>query len=157
MYLSNCPSVDRGRVVGIVTGYGLGDLGIESRWGRDIPHPSRTALRPTQPPIRWVLDLFPGGKAAGACRWPPTPSTPSLRKSKPIPLLTLLTFVACSRVNFTLPFCNWTSFLFSSLRWRKGGAVYVIFSIWFERNGVIEVQMLNFEIFTFYSRMPVWH
>ena len=55
----------RGSSVGIATPYGLGGPGIESRWGRDFPHPSRPALRLVQPPIRWV----PGrsrGKAARA-------------------------------------------------------------------------------------------
>ena len=43
--------------VGIATRYGLDGPGIESRWGRDFPHPSRTTLGPTQPPIQWVLGL----------------------------------------------------------------------------------------------------
>ena len=54
--------------VSIVTRYGLDGPGIESRLGRDFPHPSRQALGATQPPIKWVPGLFPGGKAAGAWR-----------------------------------------------------------------------------------------
>jgi len=36
--------------VGIATLYGLDGPGIECWCGRDFPHKSRTALRPTQPP-----------------------------------------------------------------------------------------------------------
>jgi hypothetical protein len=45
--------------VGIATRYGLQGPGIEFRWGRDFPHPSRPARRPNQPPIQWVPE-FPG-------------------------------------------------------------------------------------------------
>jgi hypothetical protein len=40
--------VGRDSSVGIATRYGLDGPGIQSRWGRDFPHPSRPALGPTQ-------------------------------------------------------------------------------------------------------------
>jgi hypothetical protein len=60
-------SVGRDSSVGIATRYGLDGPGIESRWGRDFPHPSKPAVGPTQPPTLCVL-VFSRGKAAGAWR-----------------------------------------------------------------------------------------
>ena len=40
--------------VGIVTRYGLDDPGIDSRWGRDFPHPPSPVLGPTQPSVQGV-------------------------------------------------------------------------------------------------------
>jgi hypothetical protein len=56
-----------------------GRSGIESRWRRDFPHPSKPALRPTQPPILRVPG-FLGDKADGAWSWPPTPSSAEVKE-----------------------------------------------------------------------------
>jgi len=41
-------------VVRIAACYCLNDPGIESRWGRNFPHPFGPALGPTQPPTQWI-------------------------------------------------------------------------------------------------------
>jgi hypothetical protein len=64
---------------GIATRYGLDGPGIESRWGEIF----RT--RPDRPwdPRSFQCSgyrVFPGGKAAGAWRWPPTPSSAEVKQ-----------------------------------------------------------------------------
>jgi hypothetical protein len=51
----------RDSAVGIATRSGLEGPGIKSRWGEFL-HSSRQALRPTQPPMQWVNESFPGIK-----------------------------------------------------------------------------------------------
>ena len=65
--------------VGTATRYGPDGPEFESRLGRVIPHPSMPVLELTQPPIQWVPGLC-RGKAAGACRWPPTTSSADVKE-----------------------------------------------------------------------------
>jgi hypothetical protein len=46
--------------VGTATLYGVDGKGIESRLGRNFPHLSRSAVRPTQPHIQGVPGIYRG-------------------------------------------------------------------------------------------------
>jgi hypothetical protein len=80
--LCTVPVQQVGRVssVGIATRYGLDGPGFESRWVGEI---FRTRPdRPWGPPSLLYngYRVFPGGKAAGAWRWPPTPSSAEVKE-----------------------------------------------------------------------------
>ena len=57
------PDVDQDSSDGTATRYRLEDLGIESRWAREFPYPSRPSIEPPQSPIRWEPGLSLAGKA----------------------------------------------------------------------------------------------
>jgi hypothetical protein len=98
------PGVLVGRVsaVGIATRYVMDGPGIESRRGRDFSYLSRPAKGPTRPLVRWVPSPFPGGKAAGGSRWPPTSSSAEVEKRVKLYLhFRVWAFMAYSRVKFT--------------------------------------------------------
>ena len=56
--------------VGLATRYGLDGPRIDSRWGRDFPHLSRTVQGPTQLPVLLISGSFSGGKTEGMWSWP---------------------------------------------------------------------------------------
>jgi hypothetical protein len=60
--------------VGIATRYGMDGSGIESRCGRDFPHPSRPAPGPIHSPVQWGTGSFPGVKRPGRGTDHPPPS-----------------------------------------------------------------------------------
>jgi hypothetical protein len=66
--------------VGIATSYGLDSLGIEFRWGARFSSPVQTG--PGAHPASYTTGTshFPGGKAAGAWRWPTTPSSTEVKE-----------------------------------------------------------------------------
>ena len=71
--------VGRDSSVGIETRYGLNGPEIESRWRRDFPHLSRPAWSP--PSLLYNgYRVFPGVKAVGAWRCPPTPSSAEVKE-----------------------------------------------------------------------------
>ena len=61
--------------------YGLDGLVIESRWGRDVPNPSRLAMRPTKSSYTMGTGSFPGVKRTGRGVDHPPPSRAEVKES----------------------------------------------------------------------------
>ena len=61
-YITN---VGRDSVICTATSYGLTGTGSGSQWGCDVPHSFRSALGPTQSPVKLVLGSLHDVKAAG--------------------------------------------------------------------------------------------
>jgi hypothetical protein len=71
-------NVGRDSSVGIATRYGLDGSGIESRWGASFSAPVQTGFEAH--PAYNGYRVFPEGKAAGAWRLPPTPSSAEVKE-----------------------------------------------------------------------------
>ena len=102
-----CPpsSVGRDSSVDIATRYGLDGPGIEYRWGRDFPHPSRPVLGSNQPPVQWVPGFFPGGYSGrGVALTTPSRIGVKEREEPYLYSTSLFVFMASYGVTFALTF-----------------------------------------------------
>jgi len=106
--------------VGIATRYGLDGPGIESRWVRDLLHPSSgPEAHPAS--YTWVPGLSREKSGWGVALTTHPIQRRGSRKSRAILLLPFWAFLACSMVNFT-SFCNvsnlfpvWSKYFLSTL------------------------------------------
>ena len=96
-----------GSVVGIATGYGLDDPGIESRWGARFSAPVQISAGAHPASCTTGTESFPGVKSGRGLILTPHPFlVPWSWKSRAIPLLPLWTvrpvesLSACTRVHF---------------------------------------------------------
>jgi len=79
--------------VGIATRYGLDAPGIEYRYGREFPQPSRLALGPIQRPVQGVPDLLPGVKQLGRGVDHPPPSKAKVEETVELYLYSPCTYL----------------------------------------------------------------
>jgi hypothetical protein len=110
--------------------------------GWDFPHPSRPALRPTHPPIRWLQGLFPGRvKRPGRGVVHLSSSSAEVKEIVELYLYYLIwAFMVCSRVKFDF-------LLYRSIRTTSRDCL----ATWFETAWTAERLCASCERHFFYS------
>jgi len=78
----------------------VGRSGFRTTIGAKFFAPVHTGPGTSPTSSKWVASLFPGGKAGGVWRWPPTPSSAEVREWIQKCVYPPWTFIACARVNF---------------------------------------------------------
>jgi len=81
------------------------DRGSNPGWGEFSTSPSRLSLGPVQPPVQWILAVFPGREGGGktaVARFDRLPSSSAEVKERVhISLHSIWAFMACITANFT--------------------------------------------------------
>ena len=144
-------SVGRDSSVGIATRYGLGGPGEIFRTRPD---------RPWGPPSLLYngYGVFPGSKAAGAWRWPPTsgPSWPILGRTLPLPLdVKLKSFMS---VIFVSGYCE--RFIWSRSKFFNLVCMTMLVGLWFLTEYILVHGCINILLqIIFLNKDPsvTWH
>jgi hypothetical protein len=140
--------VGRDSSVVIATRYGFDGPGIESWYRRYFPHPSRPALGPTQPPLRWVpgLSRYPLYRRHNNVSSPPVSCLSILLI--PWPCISLFSHFVFGSTNFAFMCCMTSCFvsLFSCGWFNSSASFAAVFDfcihVWFitfvgARGGVV--------------------
>jgi hypothetical protein len=85
-------------VVSKMTQYELDGPGIEPRWGRFFPHPSRPAVKPNQSPVHWVPGFFHGMQRSGRVVDHPPSSSTEVNGRVELHFYYAWVFISCLRV-----------------------------------------------------------
>jgi hypothetical protein len=125
--------VGRDGVVGIATRYGLDGPGIESRWGRDFPHPS-WGLPNLLSSGYWVS--FSGVKRPERGANHPPPSSAEVKETVQLHLYSPSGPSWCSRANFTFTYIYIYTYMLSFILYilRVSVTPVTIFRVSYIRN-----------------------
>ena len=130
-------SAKRVALIFIWTRHCLDGPGIEYRWGRDFPHPSRPAVGPTQRSLQWVPGIYRRVKRPGRGADHPPSSSVEIKERVELYLPSLWAFVACSRVNFTFTFYVKIIWYFGSILMLQTCSHFLLFYVYSRTRDIV--------------------